>query len=112
MFYPLEYSSRTRCCVIGTDRYDRNILVGILADCSGSSIYQFVHEKIKNTDELKTVYCDVNPYVYEYLSTTFPKADIRIINDSLIKFCALFNKDTGDGFSTRKTTTQRSLTQS
>lgn len=102
VFYPFEYSSRTRCCVIGTDRHSRNVLVGILADCSDSSIYQFVHEKTKNTDELKTVYCDVNPHVYEYLSTAFPKADIRIINDSLIKFCAMFNKDTGDGFFNEK----------
>lgn len=102
VFYPFEYSSRTRCCVIGTDRYGRNVLVGILTDCSDSTIYQFVHEKIKYTDELKTVYCDVNPHVYKYLSASFPKADIRIINDSLIKFCALFNKDTGDGFFNEK----------
>lgn len=101
-FYPFEYSSHLRCCVVGMDRYDRSVLVGILPDCSNNTIYQFVHEKIKNADELKTVYCDANQHVFRELCDMFPQADVRIINDCLIKFCAMFDKDTGDGFFNEK----------
>lgn len=103
-FYPFEYSSRVRCCVIGTNRNGKNVLLDILPDYSSITIPQFVHNKVNNPDELKAVYCDANPQVFAGLCAKLPNVAIRIFHDRLLRLCSQFNKDTGDGLFNEKNT--------
>lgn len=60
-FYPFEYSNRIRCCVLGTDYCNKNVLVGILPDYASQTIIRFIREKVKDIADLETVFCDLNP---------------------------------------------------
>lgn len=101
-FYPFEYSSRIRCCVIGTDKYGRNALVGILPDYSSNTIVRFIREKVKNAEDLKIVYCDLKTDVFRSLRAEFPNAYVLIMHEQLIYHCNKLNKDTGDGLFNEK----------
>ena len=101
-FYPFEYSSRIRCCVIGTDKYGRNALVGILPDYSSTTIVRFIREKVKNTEDLKILYCDLNPDVFHSLRSELTNAYVLIMHDRLIYYCNKLNEDTGDGLFNEK----------
>lgn len=101
-FYPFEYSSRTRCCVIGTTQYGQNVLLGILPDCSSNTIVHFIREKVKNAEDLKIVYCDLKPDVFRSLRAEFPSAYVLIMHERLIHHCNKLNKDTGDGLFNEK----------
>lgn len=96
-FYPFVYSNLVRCCVIGTDYYDKNVLVGILPDYASETIAQFIRKKVPDVKDLKFIYCDLNPDVFKRLSSEFPKTKVMILHDRLIYHCCKLNNDTGDG---------------
>lgn len=101
-FYPFEYGNRIRCCVIGTDFSDKQVLLGILQDYAPTTLLRFIHNKIQCIDRLETIFCDLNASVFYALSASYRHKKILVIPDCIAYHCNLLNRDTGDGYFNQK----------
>lgn len=102
VFYPFEYGNRIRCCVIGTDFSNKHVLLGMLPDYAESTLLQFVKNKIRDIDGLKTIYCDLNATVFQALAEAYPEKNILVIKERIAYHCNALNRDSGDGYFNQK----------